>query len=107
MENREAEKGQKRGNGRDDAREANRRRPARTGAAARREKARDGFGLLKLVVRFYTKLNLAFLVPQTQWETFCAMRARWERKRSPHTTSLVRHIRPAERRWVMLASLLR
>ena len=59
------------------------------------------------MVRFYTKLNLAFLVPQTQWETFCAMRARWERKRSPHTTSLVRHIRPAERRWVMLASLLR
>ena len=49
MENREAEKGQKRGNVRGAAREANPRSPARTGATGRREKARNEFGLLELV----------------------------------------------------------
>lgn len=41
--------GQKRGDGKSAAREANPRSPARTGAAGRREKARNGFGLLELV----------------------------------------------------------
>lgn len=50
MENREAVKGKKHRNGRCDAREANPRRPARTGVASGRKKARNGFGLLELVV---------------------------------------------------------
>ena len=54
-ENREAAKGQNCGNGRGAAREANPRSPARTGAAARRKKARNGFGLFELVVEHGTE----------------------------------------------------
>lgn len=54
-------------------------------------------GRRSLVVQFYTKLNPAFPAPRTQWEIIYAMRAWWVRKRSPHTTSLVLHIQPAER----------
>ena len=54
-ENREAVKGQNRGNVGCAAREANPRRPVSTGAMGRREKARNGFGLLYLVAEHGTE----------------------------------------------------